>query len=77
MRGEIMKYTDMTRYQQMRSKSAICPFCGEGFTKFDDVQELKMKYGRAMLHFYFHSSCLLSIKMSSQLGEEVKDAETD
>lgn len=62
-----MKYEDLSKYQKERIRGSTCPFCGEGFTKFDDVQELKMKYGKAMLYYYFHSSCLLSIKFSSQL----------
>lgn len=73
-----MKYEDMTQSQKARVREERCVICGQKFTKLDDVQEIKMKYGRAMLHFDFHSTCLLSWRFPSQLGnrEEVQNAET-
>lgn len=75
-----MRYEDMTQSQKLRVRNYKCEICGQKFTKLDDVQEIKMKYGRAMLHFEFHSSCLLAkrgiYKFPSQLEEEVKNAET-
>lgn len=71
-----MKYAEMTKYQRDRVRFSICTLCGGKFTKLDDVQEIKMKYGRAVLHFYFHSNCLLKSRFPSQLGE-VQNAEEE
>ena len=65
-----MKYEEMTKYQQSKMYLQECPICSGKFTKFDDVQELKMRYGRSIMHFYFHSKCLLGLKISSQLERE-------
>ena len=64
-----MKYAEMTKSQRDRVRFSECPLCEGKFTKLDDIQEIKMKYGRAVLHFYFHSNCLLKIRFPSQLGE--------
>ena len=68
-----MKYEDLSKYQKIRIRGSTCPICGEGFSKFDDIQELKMKYGKAMIYYHFHSACLLSIKVSSQLEPRKED----
>lgn len=65
-----MKYEEMTKYQQSKMYLQECPICSGKFTKFDDVQELKMRYGRSIMHFYFHSKCLLGLKVPSQLERE-------
>lgn len=65
-----MRYEDLTPYQKSRVRYDICPLCSGKFNKFDDVQEVKMKYGRAMLHFYFHSACLIAWRYPSQLEKE-------
>ena len=69
-----MRYEDMTQLQKERVRNYTCEICGQKFTKLDDVQEINMKYGRAMLHFEFHSSCLLAkrgiYKYPSQLERE-------
>lgn len=59
----------MTKSQRDRVRFSTCQLCDGKFTKLDDVQEIKMKYGRAVLHFYFHSNCLLKTRFPSQLGE--------
>lgn len=64
-----MKYSEMTKSQRDRIRFSECTLCEGKFTKLDDVQEIKMKYGRAVLHFYFHSNCLLKTRYPSQLGE--------
>ena len=64
-----MKYAEMTKSQRDRVRFSECTLCDGKFTKLDDVQEIKMKYGRAVLHFYFHSNCLLKTRFPSQLGE--------
>lgn len=69
-----MKYADMTKSQRDRLRFSVCTLCENKFTKLDDVQEIKMKYGRSVLHFYFHSNCLLKSRFPSQLepvGKEV------
>lgn len=63
-----MRYEDMTPYQWSRVESSICPLCGNRITKLDDIQQIKMKYGRALIYYNFHSNCLLSWKFPSQLG---------
>ena len=64
-----MKYAEMTKSQRDRVRFSVCTLCKGKFTKLDDVQEIEMKYGRAVLHFYFHSNCLLKLRFPSQLGE--------
>lgn len=71
-----MRYADMTKSQRDRVRFSICTLCQSNFTKLDDVQEIKMKYGRAVLHFYFHSNCLLKSRFPSQL-EEVKNGKEE
>lgn len=76
-----MRYEEMSRTQKNRINFDTCLICKRKFTKLDDIQELKMKYGRAMLHFYFHSNCLIGIRCPSQLAnreeahnEQIKEA---
>lgn len=63
-----MKYEDMTPYEKSRVRDSTCPLCGEKITKLDDVQQIKMKYGRALIYYNFHSNCLLQLRFPSQLG---------
>lgn len=70
-----MRYEDLSAYQKSRVRDDICTICQGKFNKFDDVQEVKIKYGRAMLYFHFHTSCLINQRYSSQLGREVKNEE--
>lgn len=65
-----MLYENMTDREQRLSRSALCPLCHQPISKVEDVQILKLRYGKRILPFYFHSSCLLnSICMTSQLEE--------
>ena len=66
-KGAIMRYEDMTSRQKSKVRFDICPLCSGKFNKLDDIQEIKMKYGRTMMHFYFHSSCLVAWRYTSQL----------
>ena len=68
-----MRYNEMTKNQKDRVRFQECPMCNGKFTKLDDVQEIKMKYGRATLHFYFHSNCLLKWRFPSQLEEGIEN----
>lgn len=65
-----MKYEDMAKSQRDRVRFSTCILCHNKFTKLDDVQEIKMRYGRSILHFYFHSNCLLKSRFPSQLERE-------
>lgn len=65
-----MKYEDMAKSQRDRVRFSTCTLCHNKFTKLDDVQEIKMRYGRSILHFYFHSNCLLKSRCPSQLERE-------
>lgn len=65
-----MKYEDMAKSQRDRVRFSTCTLCHNKFTKLDDVQEIKMRYGRSILHFYFHSNCLLKLRFPSQLERE-------
>lgn len=72
-----MQYTEMTDREQRLSRTALCPLCQSPISKIDDVQIVKVRYGKRVLPFYIHSSCLLnSISITSQLEgvnyEEVK-----
>lgn len=76
-----MRYENLTKYQWSRVEGCRCPLCGNPITKLDDFQQIKMKYGKAILYYNFHSNCLLTLKFPSQLGkeeeyekEEVKEA---
>lgn len=75
-----MRYENLTKYQWSRVEGCLCPLCGNPITKLDDFQQIKMKYGKAILYYNFHSNCLLTLKFSSQLGgvkneeEEIKEA---
>lgn len=65
-----MQYENMTDREQRMSRTALCPLCHKQITKLDDVQIAKVRYGKRVLPFYLHSSCLLnSICMTSQLEE--------
>lgn len=73
-----MRYEDMTVREQRLSKTALCPLCMGAIEKIDDVQLVKMRYGKRVIPFYMHSACLLNSLLSSQLGasrEEVKNEE--
>lgn len=65
-----MRYEQLSKYQQSRVLDSHCPICGMKITKLDDFQQIKMKYGKSILYFNFHSSCLLSFKIPSQLEKE-------
>ena len=74
-----MRYEDLTKSQQAQVRLDTCPLCSGKFNKLDDIQEIRMKYGRSTMHFYFHSSCLLGWRHphlvsteSSQLDKEVE-----
>lgn len=63
-----MNYAEMTDREQRLSRIAICPLCQSPISKLDDVQIVKVRYGKRVLPFYIHSSCLLnSICITSQL----------
>lgn len=63
-----MQYTEMTDREQRLSRSAVCPLCRSPISKLDDVQIVKVRYGKRVLPFYIHSTCLLnSICITSQL----------
>lgn len=70
-----MRYEDLTPYQKARVRHDICRICFGKFNKFDDVQEVKIKYGRAMLYFHFHTDCLINQRKPSQLEREVENEE--
>lgn len=70
-----MKYEQMTKRQQLLSRNAVCPICDQVVTKFDDVQIVNIPYGRAVLHFYIHSKCLIKQIYPSQLEREVENEE--
>ncbi len=72
-----MQYENMTDREQRLSRTALCPLCHAPISKIDDVQIVKVRYGKRILPFYIHSVCLLnSICVTSQLEgvnyEEVK-----
>ena len=72
-----MQYENMTDREQRLSRTALCPLCHAPISKIDDVQIVKVRYGKRILPFYIHSACLLnSIYVTSQLEgvnyEEVK-----
>lgn len=72
-----MQYENMTDREQRLSRTALCPLCHAPISKIDDVQIVKVRYGKRILPFYIHSACLLnSIRITSQLEgvnyEEIK-----
>ena len=63
-----MLYENMTDREQRLSRTALCPLCRSPISKIDDVQIVKVRYGKRVLPFYIHSACLLnSICVTSQL----------
>lgn len=69
-----MRYDEMTGREQRLSRQAICPLCGERIDKLDDVQLVKIKYGKQMIYSYFHSTCIInSLVISSQLEEGIEN----
>lgn len=72
-----MRYEDMTIREQRLSHNAICPFCRSPITRLEDVQIVKMRYGKRVIPAYMHTSCLLNTMMSSQLGEGVNDEKVE
>lgn len=75
-----MRYEDMTLREQRLSKTALCPLCHERIEIIQDVQIVKMKYGKRVILFYIHSACLLNSIVSSQLDysrEEVINEATE
>lgn len=71
-----MRYEDMTKREQLLSRSAICPMCHEPIGHLEDVQLTKIKYGKRVIPFFIHSACLLKTISSSQL-EEIRKEEND
>lgn len=63
-----MIYAEMTDREKRLSQQSICPICSKPIDKIEDVQLVKMRYGRRVIPFYIHSSCLLNSLASSQLG---------
>lgn len=63
-----MIYAEMTDREKRLSQQSVCPICGKSIDKIEDVQLVKMRYGRRVIPFYIHSSCLLNSIASSQLG---------
>lgn len=63
-----MIYAEMTDRDKRLSRGSRCPLCNASISKYDDVQLVKMRYGRRVIPFYIHSSCLLNSIASSQLG---------
>lgn len=72
-----MNYAEMTDREQRLSRTAVCPLCHIPISKIDDVQIVKLRYGKRVLPFYIHSACLLnSICITSQLeGVNYEEAE--
>lgn len=65
----------MTKREQLLSRGAICPMCQCSIDKLEDVQIVKMKYGKRVIPFYIHSACLLNSLLSSQLAGSGKEVE--
>lgn len=70
-----MKYADMTKREQLLLRNAKCPICNNVVDKLEDVQIVKIKYGRRVISSYIHSTCLLNSLLSSQLAGGVENAE--
>ena len=67
-----MRYEDMTIREQRLSRTAICPICHDAIEKIEDVQIVKIKYGKRVIPFYIHSACLLNSICSSQLDGVIR-----
>lgn len=65
-----MNYAEMTDREKRLSHQSVCPICHNQIDKIDDVQIVKMRYGRRVIPFYIHSICLLNSLVSSQLERE-------
>ena len=65
-----MNYAEMTDREKRLSHQSFCPICFKSIDKIDDVQIVKMRYGRRVIPFYIHSTCLLNSLVSSQLERE-------
>ena len=65
-----MNYAEMTDREKRLSQQSLCPMCRKPIDKIDDVQIVKMRYGRRVIPFYIHSTCLLNSIASSQLERE-------
>lgn len=65
-----MNYAEMTDREKRLSHQSVCPICLKSIDKIDDVQIIKMRYGRRVIPFYIHSMCLLNSLVSSQLERE-------
>ena len=65
-----MNYAEMTDREKRLSQQSLCPMCRKPIDKIDDVQIVKMRYGRRVIPFYIHSTCLLNSIESSQLERE-------
>ena len=70
-----MRYEDMTKREQLLLRTAICPMCQCQIDKLEDVQIVKMKYGKRVIPFYIHSACLLNSLLTSQLATQGKEVE--
>ncbi len=70
-KGRNMRYEDMTVREQRLSHNAICPFCRCPITRLEDVQIVKIRYGKRIIPAYMHTSCLLNTMLSSQLEEGI------
>lgn len=68
-----MKYAEMTDREQRLSRASRCPLCHTSISKFEDVQIVKIRYGRRIVPFYIHTACLLNslyVASPSQLERE-------
>ena len=65
-----MKYEDMTPRQRQLSKKALCPICEQSIVPFEDIQIIKINYGKRVLHSFIHTGCILNSMFSSQLESE-------
>ena len=59
----------MTKREQLLSRTSLCPICKEAIGKLEDVQIVKVKYGKRVISFFIHSACLLNSRGASQLEE--------
>ena len=76
-----MKYEEMTPRMKRLSKEVTCPICNNPIVPYEDVQIIKINYGKRVLHSFFHTTCILNSLLSSQLEtssrEGVKYAEAE
>ena len=69
-----MRYEDMTQREKQLSRLYFCPFCKGKIQKIDDVQIVKIKYGKQILYRFMHTSCLINSILPSQLeGEKYEE----